>query len=110
MWQPGTTLEGLEREAIETAFRFYEKNKTATAQALGISIRTLDARLETYAGKGRASNDPGLQQGPASPPHGLRPDQVSPERSVSMREREEVQEMPRPTKGPANHNTKPNKG
>lgn len=47
-WQPGMTLEVIEREAILQAFRFYNKNKTATAQALGMAIRTLDSKLERY--------------------------------------------------------------
>jgi hypothetical protein len=34
--------------AIEQAMSFYKNNKTATAQSLGISIRTLDTRLERY--------------------------------------------------------------
>lgn len=48
MWNPGLTLEELEKQAIEKAFRFYQGNKTHTANALGISIRTLDAKLEKY--------------------------------------------------------------
>ena len=48
-WQPGMSLELVEKEAILQAFRFYRANKTTTASALGISIRTLDAKLEKYA-------------------------------------------------------------
>jgi len=51
MWQPGRTLEEVERETIERAFRFYQGNKTQTAASLGIAIRTLDAKLDKYAGK-----------------------------------------------------------
>lgn len=47
-WQPGMKLEDLEREAILAAMGFYHQNKTQTAQALGISIRTLDAKLAKY--------------------------------------------------------------
>lgn len=48
-WSPGTTLEQLERSAIEQAFRFYSGNKTQTARALDIAIRTLESKLEKYA-------------------------------------------------------------
>jgi hypothetical protein len=49
IWQPGMNLEQVEQAAIEEAFRFYRGNKTQTSIALGISIRTLDTRLEKYA-------------------------------------------------------------
>lgn len=48
MWSPGVTLDAIEEQVILAAFRFYQRNKTATANALGISIRTLDAKLERY--------------------------------------------------------------
>lgn len=47
-WQPGISLESMERQVILAAFRFYRGNKTATAQSLGIAIRTLDNKLEKY--------------------------------------------------------------
>lgn len=47
-WSPGVTLENIERQVIEKAFTFYKGNKTATASALGIAIRTLDNKLEKY--------------------------------------------------------------
>lgn len=48
MWTPGQTLEGIEKEAIKKAYQFYQQNKTQTAASLGISIRTLDNKLEKY--------------------------------------------------------------
>lgn len=48
-WQPGMTLEQAERMIIERAFRYYQYNKTHTARALGIAIRTLDNKLDSYA-------------------------------------------------------------
>jgi len=48
-WSPGITLDQLERHAIEQAFRFYQGNKTQTARALDIAIRTLEVKLEKYA-------------------------------------------------------------
>lgn len=47
-WSPGVTLEKVEEQVIKSAFIHYGKNKTATANALGISVRTLDGRLEKY--------------------------------------------------------------
>lgn len=47
-WFPGMTLAEVERETIQQAFRFYGQNKTHTAEALGIAVRTLDAKLEQY--------------------------------------------------------------
>jgi hypothetical protein len=49
VWSPGVTLNDIEKAAIIKAFRFFGNNKTATAAALGISIRTLDNKLERYA-------------------------------------------------------------
>jgi len=48
MWSPGTSLEQLEKMVILKAYAFYKKNKTATANSLGIAIRTLDSKLEKY--------------------------------------------------------------
>lgn len=48
-WNPGMKLEVLEQIAIERAYVFFRKNKTATANSLGISIRTLDNKLEKYS-------------------------------------------------------------
>ncbi len=47
-WSPGVTLEAIEKQVILRAFSFYHGNKTTTSQSLGISIRTLDAKLEKY--------------------------------------------------------------
>ncbi len=55
-WSPGVTLEQMERQVIETAYRFYKNNKSQTARALDIAIRTLETKLEKYAGDDRSSN------------------------------------------------------
>lgn len=47
-WSPGITLEEVERLIIIKAYEFYGRNKTATANALNISVRTLDTKLEKY--------------------------------------------------------------
>lgn len=48
IWSPGITLADIEKQVILKAFRFFRGNKTTTANALGISIRTLDTRLDEY--------------------------------------------------------------
>jgi hypothetical protein len=52
-WQPGMTLESIEKSAILQAFRFYRGNKTVTANALGMAIRTLDNKLDQYQAEGK---------------------------------------------------------
>jgi len=47
-WTPGMSLEDSERETIIAAFRFHRFNKTKTAAALGIAIRTLDYKIANY--------------------------------------------------------------
>lgn len=51
MWQPGMSLEDVERDAILKAFEFFRGNKTQTANSLGIAIRTLDSKLDKYGAK-----------------------------------------------------------
>lgn len=54
-WQPGLTLDEIEKEVILKALNFYHGNKTRTAEALGIAIRTIDNKLARY--RGEVSND-----------------------------------------------------
>lgn len=48
IWSPGVTLDAVERQVIEKTYQFFKLNKTATANALGIAIRTLENKLERY--------------------------------------------------------------
>lgn len=48
IWSPGMTLESVEKQVILMAYRVFKGNKTQTAQALGISVRTLDKKLADY--------------------------------------------------------------
>lgn len=57
VWSPGVTLDAIEKQVILKAFRFYRGNKTATATALGIAIRTLDNKLEKYEVDGKAATE-----------------------------------------------------
>lgn len=42
------TLDDVERVVILDALEYYQFNKTQTARALGIAVRTLDAKLLKY--------------------------------------------------------------
>ena len=47
-WTPGRTLDDIERSVILEALRYHGGNRTHTARALGISIRTLRNKLADY--------------------------------------------------------------
>ena len=47
-WAPGTTLNDIERNVILDALKYHSGNRTHTAKALGISIRTLRNKLAEY--------------------------------------------------------------
>lgn len=49
-WQPGKTLDDIEKEVILKALEFYSGNRTKTAESLGIAIRTLRNKLNIYRG------------------------------------------------------------
>lgn len=49
IWSPGVSLESIERQVITKALGFYGGNKSQTANALGIAVRTLDNKLTAYA-------------------------------------------------------------
>ena len=57
-WQPGMTLEHVEKSAILQAFRYYGGIQTATANALGITTRTLYNKLQQYGMKGLENGNP----------------------------------------------------
>ena len=47
-WKPGRTLDEIERNVILEALKHFDSNRTHTAKALGISIRTLRNKLAEY--------------------------------------------------------------
>lgn len=51
-WTPGSTLEEIERRVIVQALQFHNGNRTHTAKALGISIRTLRNKIADYKALG----------------------------------------------------------
>jgi DNA-binding NtrC family response regulator len=48
LWSLGETLADVEKKVILEAFQRLHRNKTRTAQALDIAVRTLDAKLASY--------------------------------------------------------------
>ena len=48
IWSPGVTLDQIEEQVIKKAFSYFKQNKVATSNALGISPRTLDSKLDRY--------------------------------------------------------------
>jgi DNA-binding NtrC family response regulator len=57
---PGTTLEALERAAVEQALVQHQGNRTHAAKELGISVRTLQRKLKAWGGgnPGKAASPP----------------------------------------------------
>lgn len=47
-WQPGITLDEMERAVILQALTFYHGNRTRTALSLNIALRTLTSKLTRY--------------------------------------------------------------
>jgi two-component system response regulator FlrC len=47
-WKPGRTLDEIERNVILEALKHFDANRTHTAKALGISIRTLRNKLAEF--------------------------------------------------------------
>ncbi|MCM0605695.1 MAG: sigma-54-dependent Fis family transcriptional regulator [Xanthomonadaceae bacterium] len=47
-WNPGQTLDKIEKSVILDALKYHNGNRTHTAKALGISIRTLRNKLADY--------------------------------------------------------------
>ncbi len=47
-WIPGKTLDDIERNVIIEALQYHQGNRTHTAKALGISIRTLRNKISDY--------------------------------------------------------------
>lgn len=95
-WQPGNSLEEIEKAAILAAFRFCAENKTKTAQCLGIAVRTLDNKLEQYGRKEVASESNASKASSPDPDAGIPVESVTlnaSQQSLSVRKREEIQKM-----------------
>jgi len=109
-WTLGLTLSDVERLVILKAFKFFQGNKTKTANALDIAIRTLDAKLEQYGVKASPHGVvsyaiPTTERLPVEPAK-----QVSQEQPVPVQQREEVQEMLRDKPTEADSTKKLRKG
>lgn len=102
LWQPGMTLAQVERVVILKAFQFYERNKTKTASALGISIRALYDKLLSYGGDTNGEPGPEEEKGQGNESHGAKASsrvdvqstaQIPKEQPVSVPVGKEVQEV-----------------
>lgn len=47
-WSPGVTLDDIEEQVIQKALTHFRGNKAQVAAALGISVRTVDNKLDKY--------------------------------------------------------------
>lgn len=114
MWCPGIKLYDIEKEVILKALRFYQGNKTKTAESLGIAARTLYNKLEEYgygkSGDGEEGNRPSEQSANSQRGSDMEPaSKVSEKREVPvLSERQEVQEVL--PKQDAKGNSKTSKG
>ena len=102
-WYVGMTLDEMEKNIILKSLHFYHGNKTKTAESLGISIRTIDNKLEKYQEQEneRIKRDGEREQRAAialSQAQGrvqVEPSvKIAEEPALPMRQRTEVQEMP----------------
>jgi hypothetical protein len=57
MWQPGVTLETLEREAIFAAIQFYKGDHKCAARSLGISDAEMEKKVGSYDQLKRAEEE-----------------------------------------------------
>jgi DNA-binding NtrC family response regulator len=55
-WQPGVTLDEVEKQVILAALKFYQGNRTHAADSLGISVRTIQNKLSKWQGE-KQEND-----------------------------------------------------
>lgn len=106
-WQPGQTIEDLERDAIKSAMKFFQGNKTAVANALGVTVKTIYNKLEQYdieradREKADKQREEAAKKEIFAARHGLHvepPREVPEKQPVLLRQQEKVQEMP-----PARH-------
>lgn len=91
-WQPGVTLEQIEKQVIQKALRFYQGNKEQTARALGVSTKTIFNKVQEYEGEVNGSveipsRDTTDNAQVETRVHAEPAKKVSKEHSVSMRKR-----------------------
>lgn len=48
LWQPGVTLEEIEKQVILACLKYFNGHRGATALALGVTDRTIRNKLEKY--------------------------------------------------------------
>lgn len=75
-WQPGMTLEDSEKIILNAALKFYQGNKSQTANALGVTVKTIYNKMEAYGIKG--GQDDGYNQN-----HALESEKIEQEKNVT---------------------------
>ena len=114
IWSPGVTLENIEEQVIKAALVFYRGSAIMTANALGVSEKTIRTKMEKYVtdderarmrneqakldGRSWLARARGQAEGNAipSPAAGVRvePAQEAPaERAVSVPQPQEIQKV-----------------
>ena len=102
-WYHGMTLEEMEQIIIMRSLQIHMGNKTKTAESLGISIRTIDNKLEKYEELKRAGEKRTQDREIKAREHLLQAQgrtdveptaEVTAQHSVPLRQRQEVQKMP----------------
>lgn len=56
LWYPGESLEDVEEKVIKAALLFY-KSKPVAADALKITVKTINNKLEKYAKRDQGANE-----------------------------------------------------
>jgi hypothetical protein len=62
LWQPGVSIEQVEREVIFMALNHFQGNRTKAAEALVMPLRTLGEKIAKYKAAGFVVPAPALGQ------------------------------------------------
>ncbi len=56
-YEPGKTLDEIERDVILEAFNYHKQNMVHTARSLGVSRATLYRKIQQYTGDREMTNE-----------------------------------------------------
>lgn len=48
-WNPSMSLAAVEKQVIQKCLEYYRGNKSQVARILGVTVKTIDRRIEQYA-------------------------------------------------------------
>lgn len=57
IWSPGMSIDQVEQELIEYSMRMFAGDKKKVAEAVGISLRSVEYKLKRYEQKRQADED-----------------------------------------------------